>query len=318
MKTRWLVLIMILTMILSACAPARSYTVESPAMEMGGAPAIMPETASRDSSFLFSDVAQNQVDRIVIKNANLSIAVADPALVMESVASLAVAKGGFVVSSNLYKTTLRSGIEVPAANISVRVPAEELDDTLSQIKAMVEDPKEDILTENITGQDVTKDYTDQQSRLKNLEETEAQLQQIMDEARRTEDVLAVHNQLVAVREQIEITKGQIQYYEESAAMSFVSVNINSKEAVEPLTIGGWQPIGVARDALQATLDGLRFLANAVIWILLFVVPIGLIIFLPLRLLWKWFRRMRRNAKQRATLSAAAVKPVEPPSGEPPA
>ena len=56
---------------------------------------------------------------------------------------------------------------------------------------------------------MTSDYTDLQSRLRNLEDAEEQLRTIMDSAFNTEDVLTVYNRLVEVREQIEVIKGQI-------------------------------------------------------------------------------------------------------------
>jgi hypothetical protein len=91
---------------------------------------------------------------------------------------------------------------------------------------------------------VTSEYTDLESRLGNLEAAEEQLTRIMESAVKTEDVLNVYNQLVQTREQIEVIKGQMKYYEQSAAMSAVSVELIPNEAVQPLSIGGWQPVGV--------------------------------------------------------------------------
>ena len=88
-------------------------------------------------------------------------------------------KGGFVVSSRLYKTWTESGIEVPEASMTIRVPAESLDDALDEIKSLVNDPLNDILNESVSGEDVTKEYTDLNSRLKNLEQAQEQLQEIM-------------------------------------------------------------------------------------------------------------------------------------------
>ena len=250
---------------------------------------------------------QGQADRLVIKNATLSIAVQSPAEALVTVSRMATEMGGFVVSSNSYKTTNSNGLELPEANITIRVPAARLDEALDRIKALVVDKENDILIENVTGQDVTKDYTDLKSRLTNLLNTEKQLQSIMDEARKTEDVLAVYNQLVSVREQIEVIKGQIQYYEESAALSMIAVTIRSKASIEPLSIGSWRPVGVARDALQATVNGLKFIANAAIWIILFVLPIALVIILPLWLIFTLIRRARKNRRP----TPPAAPPVNP-------
>jgi len=91
------------------------------------------------------------------------------------------------------------------------------------------------------------------------------------------DVLAVYNELVRVQEQIEVIKGQIKYYDQSAAMSAVNIELLPNEAVQPLTIGGWQPGGVAKNALQALINAVKYLINAVIWIIIFLLPVLLVI-----------------------------------------
>ena len=48
----------------------------------------------------------------------------------------------------------------------------------------------------------------------------------MDSANRTEDVLNVFDQLTRVRGEIEVIKGQIQYFEESARLSADQCRIN--------------------------------------------------------------------------------------------
>jgi hypothetical protein len=163
-----------------------------------------------------------------------------------------------------------------------------------------------VLSENVSGEDVTQEYTDLSSRLRNLENAEARLTQIMEQAEDTEDVLSVYNRLVEVQEQIELIKGQMQYYERSAALSAISVRIQADEAVQPLKIGGWQPVGVAKQALQALINTLTFFGDAAIWILLYLLPVLLVLVIPLWLLWVLFRRWRKNrrAKRGETVQEA--------------
>jgi hypothetical protein len=122
-------------------------------------------------------------------------------------------------------------------------------------------------------------------------------------------VMTVFNQLTQVREQIEILKGQIKYYETSANFSAISVVLKAQASVQPLSIGGWQPVGVARDAVQALLNTLRFLANVIIWLIIFFLPLALVIFFPLRLLWVLFRRWR--AKHKINRSTPPQTPTPP-------
>ncbi len=205
-------------------------------------------------------------------------------------------KGGFVVNSYVYKVTSASGEELPAATVTIRVPAEMLDETLAEIKALVEDADVDILSESVSGQDVTSEVTDLESRLRNLQQAEAQLLEIMDNATDTEDVIAVFQELTSIREDIEVLQGQLQYYQESAKLSAISITLQAKEAVAPITIGGWRPSLTLQRAAQALVNGLKFLANALIWIVIFVAPIALVIGLPVYFIIKASKKRRLKKK----------------------
>ncbi len=304
----------ILSVLLGACASAASPGLEYERSVSQEAP-MAPESAfeqSFDEGIRQStaNVAQ-AAERIVIKNADLSIVVVDPGDTMEAISLMADEMGGYVVSANMYQERLESGMEVPRASITIRVPAERLNEALNRIRSQSD---RDPLTERVDSQDVTQEYTDLQSRLRNLQNAEAQLTEIMDDAIRTEDVLSVYNRLVEIREQIEIIQGQIQYYEQSAALSAISVQLIANEAVIPLTIGGWQPVGVAKNAVQALIDTLKFIANAAIWIVIYILPVLLVLYLifilPLSLVWRAWRRRRAHSK--------AIRAVPPPDGQPPA
>jgi len=235
-------------------------------------------------------------ERIVIKNASLSIVVLDPSSAMQSIVEMAEGMGGFVVNSNIYKTTTSQGLEVPIANITVRVPAEKLDQTLIQIRALVDNPDIDILNEDISGQDVTSQVTDLESRLRNLEAAEEQLLKIMDDAYQTEDVLVVFRELTSVRAEIEMLQGQTKYYRESAQLSAVSVYLQAKAAVEPITIGEWQPGVEIQKALQALINGGKFIINMLIWLLILVAPLLAVIFLPIFFIIRYFRKRKQLKK----------------------
>jgi hypothetical protein len=244
------------------------------------------------------------VQRMVIKNAELSIVVGDPLQKMDDISNMAEEMGGFVVSSNVWQNTLSNGAKVPHASITIRVPSERLDEALGLIKAGVGE----ITSENVSGQDVTSDYTDLQSRLRNLEAAETQLQAIMDEASKTEDVLQVYNNLVNVREQIEVIKGQMQYYEQAAALSMISVDITGDEEAQPLQIGGWQPAGVAKDAIETMINTLQSLGNIAIWFVLCVLPIGILVGVPLFFAGRYVRRLRKRQKAEVIAAKADEEP----------
>jgi hypothetical protein len=296
-----MILTSILALILGSCASAATPSADFGLESAPGEPAMEPaaefdQSAEEGVRRSITNVAQ-AADRIVIKNANLSIVVADPGETMESISLMADEMGGFVVNANLYQSRLESGVEVPRASVTIRIPAERLNEALDRIRSQSD---RDPLTERVDSQDVTREYIDLQSRLRNLQNTEAQLTEIMDDAIRTEDVLSVYNRLVEIREQIEVTQGQIQYFEQSAALSAIAIELIANEAVIPLTIGGWQPVGVAKNAVQALIDTLKFVATAAIWVVIYILPVLLVLYLvfvlPFSLIWKAWRRRQAQSK----------------------
>jgi hypothetical protein len=298
MYKRSFLIIIVLTLILAACAPASSPAPVSREVAPGEPAFEAPSAEEADSSaggVSPAGVAQNTSERIVIKNARLEIVVNDPDQAMDSIGRMAEQMGGFVVTANLYQSVLSNGVEVPRATITVRVPVERLDEAIGRIE---EESDRKPLSKNIDSQDVTFEYTDLQSRLRNLEATEAQLVRIMEDANRTEDVLSVYSQLTQVREQIEVIQGQINYYERSADLSAISVELIANAAVQPITIGGWEPVGVAKDAITSLIQAMQALATAAIWLVLFPLPVLVVILLPLylivRLLLAWRTRRRRR------------------------
>ncbi|HQX01208.1 MAG TPA: DUF4349 domain-containing protein [Anaerolineales bacterium] len=297
-------LVVITALILAACGGA---SAESPEQFIdnysvsGGAPMVaqdsaMPASApeARVAEESGSGVSAAAVERIVIKNADLAIVVSDVEGRMKNIQIMAEQMGGFVVSSNLYQSYTSDYIEVPEAQIVIRVPSDQLEKAMDQIK---KDTVE-VQTENISGQDVTAEYVDLQSRLKNYEAAEAQLDEILKKATETEDVVNVFNQLVYYREQIELVKGQIKYYDEAAALSAISVRIIAEETIQPVVIGTWEPKGVALEAVQNLVDFLKGFTEFLITFVIFILPVLIIIFVFLYLIFlgarALFRKMRGN------------------------
>ncbi len=284
-----------LTACASRAAPTMAPAAEAPREALGVQPGGMAADsfAGNVQGQVVPSAPQAQPERLVIKNASLSLVVDDPVKSLDNISNLADEMDGFVVTANMSEMVLDSGAKAPQGNITIRIPAERLNEALKRIKA---ESKQAPLSESLNSQDVTSEYTDLASRLRNLEAAEAQLTEIMGSATKTEDVLSVYNQLVQVREQIEVIKGQMKYYEQSAAMSAISVDLVANAAVQPLTIGGWQPVGTARNAVQALINTLKTLGSLVIWLILYVLPVVLVLFLifflPLRWIWRAWRRNR--------------------------
>lgn len=290
-----LIVLFLAIFILSGCASTKqqsSESIESPAAEPSYArdEYTYAEEAGEKEGYGNGNVDASAVERLVIKNAYLSIAVADPTQSLDEIAKLAEGMGGFVVSSNIYQTTLSSGVRVPQGNIQVRIPAERLDEAMQKIKAMVVDSENGVISENVSGQDVTSDYVDSKSRLRNLEAAEAQLIELLDSAPDLQYTLEIFRELTSIRSDIEVLKGHIKYLEESASLSSISVDLKAEETIQPIEIAGWKPKGIVKNAVEALIRAYQGIGTALIWIVIYILPvllpIAIVVFLLVRAIRK--------------------------------
>ena len=316
MKRFILIIAIASVLILAACSTFQSAARQSQAEQpyglnspgLGGAvpapaaPALpfqqssdAAKSAVQNSAGVTTENSAASAARLVIQTANLSIVVKDVNAHVQSIQDMAKAMGGFVVSVNVSQTYASNGVQVPQAQVVVRVPQDKLDEALKQIKINVVD----VQNETSSGVDVTDQYIDLQSRLTAKEAAADTLTKIMQNATKTEDVLAVYTQLEQIDSDIEVLKGQIKYTEQSAALSSVSVNIIAEETIKPIVVGGWKPQGVARDAIQSLIyfwqDFVNFLIRFFLYILPVLVTIAIPFFLVLMLL-RWIFRITRKPK----------------------
>jgi hypothetical protein len=302
-KSPTLVALVLFGLLAGACAaaapPALDYARGAVEPGIGGAPqSVEGFSAEAPADAVKSEFSAGSppADRIVIQTGSLTLVVTDPAARVIEIRQMAEAMGGFVVSSYVFKTGYGiEGLTADQASVTVRVPAARLDEALDQIKQGAVE----VRSENIIGEDVTQQYTDLQSRLRNLEAAEAQLLDIMEGAFKTEDVLAVYTQLVQVRGEIEAVKGQIQYYSESAAFSALSVELIPDEAAQPIETGSWDPKGTVKNAVESLLRALQGLADLAIWIAIYLLPVALLaVGLPLLIIVLIVRAFRRRRMAR--------------------
>ena len=184
-RQRWgVILLLIGWLALGACARARGASpAPVPGMEKGmvEAPVALsvPPGGVTDEEVRSWNAAQDAVpsdeERLVIRNASLTIVVQDPEAGMEALIRLAGDLGGYVVSSEISTLRLDNGREVPQASVRLRVPAERFNEALEAIRKQAVR----VSSESISGQDVTEEYVDLQARIKNLRAAAQQLQEIM-------------------------------------------------------------------------------------------------------------------------------------------
>lgn len=237
-------------------------------------------------------------ERLVIQNVDMSIVVADPKARMGKIADMAVEMGGFVVSSNLYHSTYGpNNIEVPEGSMTIRVPSKQLDQALEFIKEGVVE----VTYENRSGEDVTSQYVDLQSRLKAKQAAEKKLLEFLDAANNTEDALSVYVQLQQIQSEIEVLKGQIKYYEEAAALSAISIRLVAEAGTQPIEIGSWKLQGTAKEAVQDLIDFTQGFTRFLIRFVLYILPTLILIAIPTYAIFVGGRALVRRFRKSRTV-----------------
>ena len=300
MKKRWKVLSLLLIFLLMGCASRQSAEEAFPVpTETAGEPS---KSADSGTTLVSSEAQGETTERLVVKRAEMRISVADPAEAMRTVVQWAESMQGYVVNSNQWNST-SDGQTYINASVMVRVPAERLDEMMQKVRDLAADPKTGVLSETVTGEDVTAEYVDSHARLRNLKAAEAQLVELLDQAPDLEYTLDIFRALTEIRSQIEVLEGRIKYLEESAALSALSVEFVAEASLQPLQIGPWKPAGVAKEAIQTLVKvaqdvGTALIKFVIIWVP-FLLPIGLIVYF-----------VRKGAKKRKAARAAQAAQVQ--------
>lgn len=295
-------LLIVVALLVAACGAARAPEMDR--LQSGGAPPPEPmaveESAAVDGGG--NGIASVPEQRMIIYNGALDLIVKDTVATEEEIGGLMDELDGHILTSESYR---QSETDLLQINMTLRVPAESFNTAMARLREMALE----VTRERISSEDVTQEYVDLESRLTALEAKADKLEELMDQAEDTEAVLQVYAELSATQEEIEHVKGRMRYLQRSAAMATIDVSLTPDAVAQPLEVAGWRPQGTAKRALQALINAYQFLINALIWIIILVVPvllgIGLVIFLLVKLIqWLFFRRKKKRRAEQTPPSGA--------------
>ncbi len=249
---------------ISSAAPPRQQGDTSESAVVSGAPARdTPGVAA-----VTTGAAAPAMPRMIVRTADVRIIVADTSKTVDAVTKSVESAGGYVSGSNIW----REG-ELLRAKLTLRVPADKLTSTLASIRAQAKR----VETETIASEDVSQEFVDLESQVRNLEATETELLELLKVARvnskKASDVLEVHEQLTLIRGQIEQARGRMRYLSQVTSMSAVALDVVPDAIAQPIVKKGWQPFVVVKDASRALVELLQNVATVAIWFVIYVLPI---------------------------------------------
>jgi hypothetical protein len=197
--------------------------------------------------------------RKLIRTGQLTIEVGDYGEAAEKVAAVARSRGGYLAGTQ----SARGEHDRRQGTLTVRIPSDRFDEAFAALK-----PLGKLMGEEVSVEDVTRAYTDLETRLRVKRDTEARLRDILrTRTAKLSDVLEAERELARVTEEIERMEGERRFYDQQVAMSTIAVNLREPEPL--LQSGAFQPM---REALGQSLRVLATSAAALVYAVFALLP----------------------------------------------
>jgi hypothetical protein len=236
-------------------------------------------------------------NRKILRNAEMTLEVQSTLETQHIVSVIAESHGGFVVNS---ESKQRENVDPAKRTVDVklvlRVPSDQFGATIDQIRQLATN----LPAESLKSDDVTEEFIDLEARAKTQKALELQFLEIMKQAKKVEEALEVQSQLADVRAEIEKIEGRRRFLENRAALSTITVNLQSPT---PIVVSS---TGFGRSIRDAASDGIDVATGLILFFvrsLIVMLPVVVLVILPLGLV---FRFLVRRAKRMRLAQALAT------------
>jgi outer membrane murein-binding lipoprotein Lpp len=282
-----------------------SATTSTDAAVEGGAPVVagdmavsgeMPagEGAAVDGKVATAPTPVNTA-RQVIRTGYVSMQVDDVTKSAFDVHALIKKRNGLISSED----TQSSG-DMTYANISAQIPADSLDDFIADVSALGT-----VTSINVTAQDVTTQVVDLDARIKALQTSIDRLTELLAQASRIEDLLAIETQLAQRQAELDSLTAQRQWLGDQVAMSTITVSLSPVTQIADVDAPGF--LSGLQSGWAAFLSLIMVAVTAVGFFLPFLLVLA-VIAVPLAIV---LVRQSRRHRRVPTAPTAPTAPAEP-------
>ena len=287
--TLLLTLAMLLT--LTACGAgsknmAMDSMADAPAAEMAPADSLTSANGAGSSAL--------PENRKWIITVDMSVETDDLDTMLSSLDEHILSLNGYVENQNIYNGSSHSSRRYRSAQLTVRIPAEDVDRFTEQVSGIC-----NVVNTGTNKQDVTLTYVDIESRKAALEAEEKRLMELMEQAESLSDLLEIEARLTDVHYQLESAASQLRTYDNQ--IDYATIYLHIEEVLEYTPVAEktvWQRITDGfGDSLEDLGDSLVDLFVGFVVASPFLLVYGgiaLVIFIIVRKIWK-----KRAAKSAA-------------------
>ena len=136
---------------------------------------------------------------------------------------------GYVEDQSVYNGSTYSNRRYRYANLTIRVPAEDVDSFTEQVAGIA-----NVVSQDKNMEDVTLSYTATESRMTALQTEETRLLELMAKAETMSDLLEIEERLTDVRYELESVTSQLRLYDNQIDYATIYLNIEEVQEYTPV------------------------------------------------------------------------------------
>lgn len=235
----------------------------------------------------------------------LQMTVDDPKDAQQQITAIATGAQGYVSSSNVAESPTATDAVYPApaqSSITVRVPAERLQDVIDQVSALGT-----VSTSAVDRVDVTDQAVDLRARIAAQETSVARLTELLAQSGSVSDLIAAESALADRQAALEADRQQLKMLEDQVAMSTLTVNLAPRDAAPQADPAGFG------DGIAAGWAGLVATVNGIVIGFGFLLPWLAVLAVAGVVVWAVRRVIRRRRARRAqAVTSAPRQSTDPP------
>jgi hypothetical protein len=224
--------VLAVSLIFSACAKKSGMSTSPAAPSMNKAAGAASDSLSMKTADMANAVApkeeakqdakvtttsKEEENKKIIRNASLYIVEESLANLSESIHKKAGELGGYIESESAMESRL---------SVRVRVPAERFDDFISYAEKGFT-----VRDKNVSAENITDAYVDNEARLKNLRAQEEQILTILKKANTVEEVLKVQAELYRIRGEAEALEARKKSWDKQVDYATITINADRKAVI---------------------------------------------------------------------------------------
>lgn len=163
--------------------------------------------------------------RKIIRNARMALQVQDVLATKDSIEAMVKTAKGLISNANINQDS-----SVPSAHLTLWIPADSLEEMIEGLNELGKALNLEVFTNDITEQ-----YFDMETRVRNLKIQEERLLQLYErEVKKLDEILQVEKEVQRVRTEIEQLEGRKRLYDRQVALSTIEVAIIQEPEKKPI------------------------------------------------------------------------------------